>query len=156
MTENRYDCLCVGIIVADHSCTPIAEVPAAGHLQMADRLHLSTGGCAANVAVDLAKLDLRVAVVGRVGDDVLGRFVAESLTASGVDTRHLVETAKTETSGTLIVNVAGEDRRFIHAFGANAAFDGSEVSDELLTSAPILYLGGYLLMPALSGEAVAE
>ncbi|QDT47997.1 putative sugar kinase YdjH [Symmachiella dynata] len=156
MAEYRYDCLCVGIVVADHACTPIPSLPAAGHLQMADRLQLSTGGCAANVAVDLAKLGLRVAIVGRVGDDVFGGFVSESLTAAGVETQYLMETPNTETSGTLIVNVAGEDRRFVHAFGANAVFDGTEVTDELLASAPILYLGGYLLMPGLTAEAVAD
>jgi len=156
MSDFRYDCLCVGIVVADHACTPIPQIPAAGQLLMAERLPLATGGCAANVAVDLAKLERRVAIVGRVGDDIFGRFVAESLAADGVDVTHLVETADTETSGTLIINVDGEDRRFIHTFGANALFDGTEVSDELLASAPVLYLGGYLLMPALTAEAVVE
>ncbi len=156
MAEHRFDCLCVGIVVADHSCTPIDSIPEAGQLVVAHRLPLSTGGCAANVAVDLAKLGRNVAVVGRVGEDALGRFVCESLAAENVDTQFLLETPEVETSGTLIVNVAGEDRRFIHCFGANAVFDGSEVNDELLSSAPVLYLGGYLLMPQLTADAVTD
>jgi sugar/nucleoside kinase (ribokinase family) len=146
----------MGIVVADHACTPIPRMPGAGELQMADRLQLAVGGCATNVAVDLSKLGRRVGVVGRVGDDVFGQFVRDSLDRSGVDTAHLLRTPDTDTSGTLIVNVDGEDRRFVHAFGANAAFDGSEVSDELLTSAPLLYLGGYLLLPNLTADVVAD
>lgn len=156
MSNYRYDCLCVGIVVADHSCTPIPQMPAAGQLQMAKRLQLSTGGCATNVAVDLAKLGRKVGVVGRVGDDVFGEFVRDSLNQEGVDTSHLLKTPDTDTSGTLIVNVAGEDRRFVHAYGANAEFDGSELSEELLRSAPILYLGGFLLMPNLTAKRVAD
>ncbi len=116
MPQFPLDCLCVGIIVADHSCTPIPALPVAGELIMADRLQLSTGGCAAGVAVDLAQLGQKAAIVGRVGDDVFGEFVHDTLTASGVDTQYLISTPDTDTSGSLIVNVASQDRRFIHTF----------------------------------------
>ena len=77
--------VCAGVVVADHLCTPIAHLPAAGELVAADDLVLNIGGCASNAAVDLAKLGVRAAVCGRVGDDVFGRFVAETLVAHGVD-----------------------------------------------------------------------
>jgi hypothetical protein len=68
------DVLCAGIIVADHVSSPIAHLPAAGDLVLADQLLLTIGGCAANVAVDLVKLGVNAAVVGRVGGDVFGHF----------------------------------------------------------------------------------
>ena len=34
--------LCAGIVVADHVCTPIAHLPAAGELVMADGMLLTT------------------------------------------------------------------------------------------------------------------
>src|SRR5438094_764950 len=58
--------LCAGIVVADHICTPISHLPAAGELVLADRLLLTIGGCAANVAVDLVKLGVRATVLGVV------------------------------------------------------------------------------------------
>ena len=67
------DVLCAGIVVADHVSAPIDHLPAAGELVLADRLVLTIGGCAANVAVDLVKLGVPASVVGRVGDDVFGR-----------------------------------------------------------------------------------
>ncbi len=44
-----------------------------------------------------------------------------------------------------MINVQGEDRRFVHSFGANADFDGSEITSAALRTARLLYMGGYLL-----------
>jgi sugar/nucleoside kinase (ribokinase family) len=141
--------------VADFVCAPVSHVPEAGGLVMTDAISLAIGGCASNVAVDLARLGRKSVVVGCIGSDMPGRFVCEELAASGVDTTHLVET-RGQTSSTLVVNVSQQDRRFIHAFGASALFDGSEVTPALVRQARVLYLGGFGLMPRLTGGRVAE
>src|SRR5207247_1180280 len=99
--------LCAGIIVADHVCTPISHVPAAGELVMADSMLLTIGGCAANAAVDLVKMGVRAAVVGRVGGDIFGRIVADMLREHGVDVSAVAFSPNSDTSQTLIVNVTG-------------------------------------------------
>ena len=154
MTE-RCDVLCAGIVVADHVCTPISHLPAAGELVLADRLLLTIGGCAANVAVDLLRMGVRARVAGRVGDDVFGRAVAEMLRQQGVDVAGLQTTEGVDTSQTLIVNVTGQDRRFIHTFGANARFSPADIPLEQATSCRVLYLGGYLLMPEVKPRELA-
>jgi sugar/nucleoside kinase (ribokinase family) len=144
--------LCGGIVVADHVCAPIDHLPAAGELVMADKMLLTIGGCAANAAVDLVKMGVRAAVVGRVGGDIWGRIVGEMLKETGVDTTYLVTSANNETSQTLIVNVKGQDRRFVHTFGANADFKAADIPPNLFSRAKVLYLGGYLLMPNMRQE----
>src|SRR3954468_8410739 len=99
--------LSAGIIVADHLCAPITHLPAAGELVMTDQMLLTLGGCAANVAVDLVKMGVHTAVVGRVGGDVFGRVVADMLQGSGVQTDGLTVSPAADTSQTLIVNVRG-------------------------------------------------
>lgn len=146
MTDHA-EVLCAGIIVADHVCTPIPHVPKPGELAMADRFILTIGGCAANAAVDLVKMGVGAAVVGRVGDDGFGRLVAQMLAEAGVDTSAVMTTPRTDTSQTMIVNVAGEDRRFIHTFGANAGFSAADIPLERVARCRVLYLGGYLVMP---------
>lgn len=141
------DVLCAGIIVADHVCSPISHLPDAGELVMTERLLLTIGGCAANAAVDLAKMGVRAAVVGRVGGDIFGRIVAELLREQQVDVSAVTVTPGADTSQTLIVNVAGQDRRFIHTFGANGDFRAADIPLELVSRCRVLYLGGYLLMP---------
>ena len=119
--------LCAGIIVADHVCHPVSHVPAAGELVMTDKMLLTIGGCAANAAVDLVKMGVAATVVGRVGSDVFGRIVADMLREHGVDTSAIQTTDGADTSQTLIVNVAGQDRRFIHTFGARSEEHTSEL-----------------------------
>jgi sugar/nucleoside kinase (ribokinase family) len=153
--SSACDILCAGIVVADHVSTPISHLPAAGELVMADRLILTLGGCAANVAVGLRKLGVAAAVVGRVGDDLFGRIVRDMLAESRVDVRFLQGTPGTDTSQTLIVNVAGQDRRFIHTFGANAVFRAADVPRDRLAACKVLYLGGYLLMGGVTPEETA-
>lgn len=149
------DVICVGLIVADHVCAPIIAFPPAGQLVTTASLALTIGGCAANVAVDLAKLGVSVSLVGKIGHDVFGRFVCDELQRHGVDTAGMSYSETSQTSGTMVVNVQGEDRRFIHAVGANAELTGHEVPDEMLDRAKILYVGGFGLNPALSGDNVA-
>jgi len=153
---DSIDCLSVGILVADHLSDPIDEVPQAGGLAICPRLPLSIGGCASNVAVDLARLGARVGVVGCVGADTFGRFIVETLAAWGADVRAIRRLRDAETSSTLIINVRGQDRRFIHAPGANARLRASDIPLERVRQAKVLYVGGYLLMPALEGEPLTE
>jgi sugar/nucleoside kinase (ribokinase family) len=149
------DVLCAGIIVADHVSSPIRHLPHAGELVLADKLLLTIGGCAANVAVDLVKLGVQTAVVGRVGSDVFGRVVADMLREHNVDVSLVHVTPGVDTSQTLIVNVAGEDRRFIHSFGANGKFHAADIPLERATICRILYLGGYLLMENVKANELA-
>lgn len=139
--------LCAGIVVADHVCTPVAHMPVAGELVLTERILLTLGGCAANVAVDLVRMGVSAGVSGRVGEDVFGRIVGEMLREQGVDVSALRPTPGEDTSQTMIINVEGEDRRFIHTFGANAQFSVDDIPTDALGAARALYLGGYLLMP---------
>ncbi len=148
--NQQSEVLCAGIMVADHVCTPITHVPAAGELVMADSMLLTIGGCAANAAVDLAKMGVRAAIVGRVGKDVFGRIVLEMLREADVDVSRVRTSTTADTSQTLIVNVTGQDRRFIHTFGANEEFSAADIPQ--LNTCKIFYLGGYLLMPNLRQE----
>lgn len=156
MLEKTTDCLCAGIIVADYICRPIAAWPPPGGLVLTDNLEFAIGGCAANVAVDLRKLNLRVGLSGGVGRDGFGSLISDMLGRTGVDCSRLSRSDTLPTSGTMIVNVRGEDRRFIHCIGANAEFDGSALTDDVLRQTKALYIGGYCLMQALTPDRVAR
>lgn len=144
--------LCAGIIVADHVCAPISHVPTAGELVMTEQMILTIGGCASNAAVDLAKMGVQPTVIGRVGNDPFGRIVREMLEGYQIDTSAMKVSPSRPTSQTMIVNVAGQDRRFIHIFGANADFNAADIPSDLVGRCKVLYVGGYLLMPALSQD----
>ena len=121
-----------------------------------DELVLNIGGGAANTAVDLARLGVRAAVRARVGDDAFGRFAVETLRASDVDTASLMIDRSLPTSQTLVVNVRGEDRRFIHCVGANAGFVAADLDAVLAGSPRVLHIGYFLILPQLDAAELAE
>lgn len=151
-----FDCLSVGILVADHLCAPIARLPEAGELVLADDLPLAIGGCAANAAIDLRRVDVNVGVIGCVGADIFGRFICETLAEAGIGTEGIRAVHDYPTSGTLIINVQGQDRRFIHTIGASAALRAGEIPWSLVSQSKVLYVGGYLLLKGLKPAELAD
>ncbi len=146
------DVVCLGILVADIFGNPIAALPAAGELALLDRYLLSVGGCAANTAADLVRLGRTTSVLGKVGNDLFGEFVLQDLKRLGIDPSFIRRSRTHPTSCTFIVNVRGQDRRYIHCFGANADFSIADIDAKVLDGARALYVGGYLAMPAFRPE----
>ena len=154
--DRRFDVMCVGLIVADHVCAPIREFPPPGCLITTEKLHLTIGGCSANASTDLARLGLSVALSGYLGNDPMGDFVLDQLQQNGVNCESLQRSEKSQTSTTMVINVANEDRRFIHAVGANTELTGLEVPDEVLQQVRTIAVGGIGLNPQLSGKNVRD
>lgn len=148
------DVLSVGLVVADHVCAPVDHLPAAGELVTTSDMILSIGGGASNVAVDLRKMNCSVAISAAVGDDAFGRIVRDMLAQQGVDVGHLRMLPNRPTSQTLIVNVRGQDRRFIHLIGAYGDYRAEDIPLDAARQAKVLYVGYFLLMPALTAEGL--
>src|SRR5687767_13878840 len=66
------------------------------------------GGCPANISVGAARLGLKPAMLTRVGDEHMGRFVRESLAAEGVDVSHVTTDPKRLT-GLVILGIRDHD-----------------------------------------------
>jgi sugar/nucleoside kinase (ribokinase family) len=143
-------------VVADHLCPPLDHLPRAGELVTIDELVLNIGGGAANTAVDLARLGITATIRARVGDDIFGRFATETLRAHNVDTSALKIDPELATSQTLIVNVRGQDRRFIHCVGANTGFVAADLDAVLEYSPRVLHIGYFLILPRLDAGELAE
>ena len=154
--DKQPSVVCAGVIVADHICTPITHLPRSGELVPTENLLLTVGGCASNAAISLAKLGVRSRICGRIGDDAFGRFVSESLVESRVDVGGLKVDPQYATGQTLIINVRGDDRRFVHSFGANGGLIVADLEPYLENPPRVFYLGGYLIMPALDPIALGH
>ncbi len=154
--EDDPPVVCAGLVVADHVSLPIDHMPRPGELVAVDDLVLNIGGGAANTAVDLARLGVQATICARVGDDAFGRFAAETMRDQGVDCSGLKVDPTLPTSQTLIVNVRGEDRRFIHAVGANRGFVAEDLDNLLDRSPRVLHIGYFLILPNLDADSLAE
>ena len=140
---------CGGILVKDTFCGPFPTLPRPGELVAVDSVKTRAGGCAANVAIDLGKQNLSVDLVGCLGRDAAGETLVKSLQTAGVTCDRLTYTTDYPTSETIILLVEGEDRRYIHAFGANRAFSVYHIDGDWLAGLDLFYLGGLFAMPGI-------
>src|SRR5437773_2033554 len=94
--------------------------PAFGQQEkLIDEALLTIGGSGAIFACAAAKLDLRVAFCGVVGDDAFGRFMAEALVERGVNVAGLLVDASRPTGVTAVLS-SDNDRAMLTATGTIA------------------------------------
>ena len=78
---------CAGILVDDTFCGPMVALPSEGALLALDDMPIKAGGCAANVAIGLAKQGVGVDVAGCVGSDSAADFLLSRLNCGRPGTR---------------------------------------------------------------------
>lgn len=154
MTQQN-NVVCAGILVADLFVPPLLRLPVAGELLSTGDFLVQPGGCAANTTLALARLGVTANVIGKVGQDIFGDFITQSLQARGVATNAISRSVSYPTSKTVILPVAGEDRRYIHTIGANADLAVSDMNQSIIFQARVFSLGGYLVLPRMEQAQVA-
>ena len=151
-----YDVACVGILVADAMAKPVDKIPAKGKLALVDSLTLFTGGCAANACVDMSKIGLNVALIGKIGNDGFGKFMKNALEEKGIDTGGLIVDEDGATSASLVIVNEDGERSFIHCLGSNATFCEKDIDYKIIADAKLVFVAGTMLMPAFDGEECAN
>ena len=112
-------------------------------------ISLMPGGSGANVAVWLARLGQRATFVGRIGDDMFGRWLRDDLVAEGVEAALVVDKARRTGVIQVLVEPDGE-RTMAPDRGANAAWAQDEISETLIAGADLLHVVGYVLLDRAS------
>ena len=139
------DVLIVGELNPDLVVSDDDPVPVFGEVERVVRsIHMTVGSSSAIFACGAARLGLRVAFVGIVGDDPFGRFMLETLAARGVDVSACVVDPNRPTGATVILT-SGHDRGMLTAMGTIGALNMAEVPDSLLDRARHLHVGAYFL-----------
>ena len=102
------------------------------------------GGCPANVVIGTARLGLKSALITRVGDEPMGRFVREQLAREGVDTRG-VHTDPARLTPLVLLSVRDAETFPLIFYRENCA-DGAlapeDVDEELVAGARAVLVTG--------------
>ncbi|MGH7118799.1 MAG: adenosine kinase [Acetobacteraceae bacterium] len=170
MTALRFDILGIGNAIVDQ----LAEVPESflsrhdlrkGAMRLSDAATAARlarvlpapreagGGSAANTCATAAALGSRVAFLGKVAEDRLGRQFREDMLALNVHfpTAPLLNGTPTATS---IVVVTPDGQRTMTTFlGASVAFAPEDVDAPLIGESGVIYLEGYLFDPPAAQAA---
>ncbi|WP_406836102.1 carbohydrate kinase family protein [Streptomyces sp. AHU1] len=123
--------------------------------QLVEHAGLVLGGSAAIMACGAARLGLRVAFAGRVGDDPAGAFVREELAARGVDVGSLVTDPVRPTPLTTVVMAGDGDRAVLTAQGCLTATGPEDVPRDLVRACRHVHAASFFLMPRLARALAA-
>jgi sugar/nucleoside kinase (ribokinase family) len=110
---------------------------------------LTLGGSAAITACGAARLGLRTAFVGLVGDDPAGRFCLDALGARGVDVSGCVVDPDAPTGLTVVLGHGG-DRAILTAPGCVPRLCVDDIDPRLAASARHVHVSSYFLHPRLA------
>ncbi len=83
------------------------------------------------MAMGLARLGAPVAFVGKVGDDLFGRYCLEDMASRGIDVSRVVRDSRLKTGVTVSISHPG-DRALVTHLGAIGALTGADVPDAAL------------------------
>jgi 5-dehydro-2-deoxygluconokinase len=104
----------------------------------------SVGGCPCNISVGTARLGLKSALLTRVGNEQMGRFIREQLTREGVETRGMVTDPERLTA--LAILAVENEKSFPLLFYRDNCADNAlcedDVSEEFIRSARAILVSG--------------
>ena len=148
MTDRDFDVVVVGELNADLILRGDVT-PAFGQVeQIIDDATLTVGSSSAIFACGAARLGLRVAFIGKAGNDEFGRFMLRELNQRGIDTSGVVIDQHLPTGLSVILSRPA-DRAILTHLGSIAALRFDEIDLSLLSRARHLHLGSYYLLDAL-------
>ena len=146
--NREYDVLVAGEINPDLILSGDVE-PAFGQVEkVVDSAVLTVGSSSVIFACGAARLGLRVAFIGKCGDDLFGRFMLEEMRKRAVDVSSVIVDPLLSTGLTVILN-KGDDRAMLTFAGAIGALRADEIPDDLLRRARHLHVASYFLQDAL-------
>jgi sugar/nucleoside kinase (ribokinase family) len=149
--KPRFDVVAIGDINADLILSGDV-VPTFGQVDKLIRdADLCIGSSAAIFACGAARLGLKTAIVGKVGRDLFGEFMTDSLHTRGIDTSGVVVDQKIRTGLTVILS-KGQDRATLTHPGTIPALKFSEIDFSVVHSARHLHLSSFFLLDSLRPE----
>ncbi|MFN8457809.1 MAG: sugar kinase [Anaerolineae bacterium] len=124
--------------------------PAFGQVeQLVDEATLTIGSSSAIFACGAARLGLRVAFIGVMGDDEFGRFMHGELVKRRVDTSGIIVTPSLKTGLTVILSRPSGDRAVLTFAGSIGALRYDEIDFALVSRARHLHLGSFFMLDNL-------
>lgn len=150
------DVSCVGILVADVITKPVDSVPKSGLLTRVDSIELFSGGCAMSAGIDMSKIGVKTAVLGKVGKDSFGKFLKDELIKFSVSVDGIVEDEGVQTSASVVLSESGGERSFLHCVGANGTFSYEDINWEVVENSKIVFVAGTMLMDKFDGDDCAR
>jgi 5-dehydro-2-deoxygluconokinase len=142
MNEGRtytLDLVCIG-----RTCVDLYAEQEGAKLEDVQSFRKYVGGSAANIALNTARLGVKSAMLTRVGEEQMGRFVRRTLADTGVDVSHVTFDPEHLTPYVLLAIRDIDDFPRIFAYGdaADLAIKEEDIDPAFIASSKALLLTG--------------
>ena len=153
MTEKTLDLVTLG-----RSSVDLYGEQQGGRLEDVKSFAKYVGGCPTNIAVGTARLGLKSALITRVGDEQLGRFIVETLATEGVETSQI--TSDPERLTALVILGIRDRDTFPHIFYrsdcADMAIGPEQIDGAFIARCKALLVSGtHLSQPGVEAASKA-
>lgn len=149
---SRSDLVVVGEVGVDVILLGVSKIPKNwSDVELVEGGVLLPAGSAGYVAQCFSKLGGSCRLVGKIGDDDLGRYLVRQFKKYGVDVNFLKISSDEETEITVILIF--KDWEKIQFITKIPPLTSKDVNPSCLEGARALHFAGYLLMPELWGDA---
>jgi 5-dehydro-2-deoxygluconokinase len=142
MNEGRnhtLDLVCIG-----RTCVDLYAEQEGARLEDVQSFRKYVGGSATNIAFNTARLGVKSAMLTRVGEEQMGRFVRRTLADVGVDVSHVTFDPEHLTPYVLLAirDVDNFPRIFAYGAAADLALDEGDVDSDFIASSKALLVTG--------------
>ncbi len=152
MSSKSFDLLVVGEINPDLILQGKDVTPAFGQAEkLVENAALTIGSSSVIFACGAAKLELKIAFVGIVGNDVFGHYMLSEMEQRGIDTTHCI-ISKKETTGFSVILSQPNDRAILTHQGSMASLRYGDIDQNLFKQANHLHLGSFFMLSALQKD----
>ncbi len=146
----------IGHVTCDIIC-PLEDWPAPDTKTVIPEITLAGGGPTANAMAALARLGVTAGLVGRLGDDLLGRYAHREHDVAGIDVSHLELSRDAVSPVSIILSDLGAGTRTILLTkGRNTTLAPEQLDWDWLQQARIVHLDGHQMDASLAVAARAR
>ncbi|MBA9995684.1 bifunctional 5-dehydro-2-deoxygluconokinase/5-dehydro-2-deoxyphosphogluconate aldolase [Burkholderia cepacia] len=149
-SDRPIDLACLGRVAVDLYAQQYGS-----RLEDARSFQMYLGGSSGNVAFGVARLGLKTAMISRVGDEQMGRFLRETLEREGCDTSQL-QTDRERLTALVLLGLKDRDTfplLFVRENCADMAVRADEISEDFIAGCRALAITGTHLSTPGTREA---
>ncbi len=150
---RRFDLACLGRLAVDLYAQQVGA-----RLEDVSSFAKYLGGSSANIAFGVARLGLRAAMVSRVGDEQMGRFLLETLQREGCDTTQ-VQIDPLRLTGLVLLGLKDRDTfplLFVRENCADMAIEAAQIGEDFIAGCrALLITGTHLSTPTVRAASLA-
>jgi len=156
MKQKTIDCVVCGCCVADILVRPVRlDTPiGTGKTIEVDPIEMATGGIVSNSGIAMARLGMKVAALGYVGDDHWGATIRNRFAAEAIDVSRLVTHPAAATTTAIVLIEPSGQRSFLFSAGATEQMDKAAFLGnlDLFAQSRMALIGYYSLLPNVESD----